>query len=75
MRLIDADALAEELMHELLGYQYNLGINAPTVDAVPVIRCGYCKHLTNSPHKWYCSINRKVVDRDDYCSEGERRDK
>lgn len=36
MRLIDADALAEELMHEGLGYQYNRVINAPTVDAIPV---------------------------------------
>ena len=36
MRLIDADALAKELMHEGLGYQYNRVINAPTVDAVPV---------------------------------------
>lgn len=26
----------------------------PTIEAVPVIRCGYCKHLTHSPHKWYC---------------------
>lgn len=36
MRLIDADALAKELMHEGLGYQYNRVINAPTVNAVPV---------------------------------------
>lgn len=42
MRLIDADALAKELMHEGLGYQYNRVINAPTVDAVPVIRCKDC---------------------------------
>ena len=36
MRLIDADALAKELMHEGLGYQYNRIINAPTVDAIPM---------------------------------------
>ena len=36
MRLIDKDALAKELMHEGLGYQYNRVINAPTVDAIPV---------------------------------------
>ena len=36
MRLIDADALAKELMHEGLGYQYNRVINAPTVDAIPI---------------------------------------
>jgi len=36
MKLIDADALAKELMHEGLGYQYNRVMCAPTVDAVPV---------------------------------------
>ena len=36
MRLIDADALAKELMHEGLGYQYNRVINAPTVNAIPI---------------------------------------
>ena len=37
VRLIDADALAKELMHEGLGYQYNRVMHAPTVDAVPVM--------------------------------------
>lgn len=40
----------------------------------PLVMCGECKHLTHSPHKWYCSINRKVVGRDDYCSKAERKD-
>ena len=35
MRLIDADALAKELMHEGLGYQYNRVMYAPTVNAIP----------------------------------------
>lgn len=63
VRLIDADALAEELMHEGLGYQYNRIINAPTVDAVPVrhgkwtvewetedtrmLRCSECRMVFN----------------------------
>ena len=36
MRPIDADALAKELMHEGLGYQYNRIMYAPTVNAVPI---------------------------------------
>lgn len=47
MRLIDADALAKELMHEGLGYQYNRVMCAPTIDAVPVIRCKDCKHYAD----------------------------
>lgn len=62
MRLIDADALAKELMHEGLGYQYNRVINAPTMDAVPVRHgkwvigtvpyfvCSECKSRT--PLRW-----------------------
>ena len=62
MRLIDADALAKELMHEGLGYQYNRVANAPTVDAVPVrhgkwfigtvpyLVCSECKNRT--PLRW-----------------------
>lgn len=38
----------------------------------PLVLCKDCKHLTHSPHKWYCSINRKVVAIGDYCSDGER---
>lgn len=41
----------------------------------PLIRCKDCKHLTHTPHKWYCPINRKVVDRDEFCCWAERRDK
>lgn len=44
--------------------------NAPTVDAVPVVRCRECKH--NS----YCcrSINPYGECDNDYCSYGERKD-
>lgn len=50
MRLIDADAFIEK-MHELYGHceLYIRAIRAmieaaPTIDAVPVIRCKGCKH-------------------------------
>lgn len=79
MRLIDADALAEELMHEGLGYQYNRVINAPTVDAVPVIRCKDCalwddadsEHLVG-----YCTEGdgEKITFRNEWCSWAERKE-
>lgn len=73
MRLIDADALAKELMHEGLGYQYNRVINAPTVDAVPVIRCKDCvkyKIFNDS----YCPWIEQEVEEDFFCADGKRRE-
>lgn len=71
MRLIDADALAKELMHEGLGYQYNRVINAPTVDAIPVIRCRDCKKykpcMTVTEYN-FCSMTGALVDGQDFCS-------
>lgn len=55
MRLIDADALIEKLRRDPLFElveQYGIsGVidNAPTIDAVPVIRCKECKHS----EPWY----------------------
>lgn len=82
MKLIDADALAKELMHEGLGYQYNRVMCAPTVDAVPVIRCKDCKHMVE--HKGYgylgesaytCESNMDGwILPDSYCSMAERKE-
>ena len=76
MRLIDADELTKELMHEALGYQYHRVANAPTVDAVPVIRCKDCKYYTG---KWCTKFSTKQFDindiykaEDDFCSMAER---
>ena len=91
-RLIDADALFDQLtrfqrkLHdadrELTANQCIAFIeNAPTVDAVPVVRCGECKHFIEP--SWEC---RKLIDRDAYgeadarvypdyfCADGERKD-
>lgn len=43
---------------------YNAVDNAPTVDAVPVVRCGDCKY--------YDECVNFLFD-DDYCSRGERK--
>lgn len=46
--------------------------NAPTVDAVPVVRCKDCKFIHE---KGYCTLVTGMtrIEPDDYCSRGERR--
>ena len=48
--------------------------NAPTVDAVPVVRCKDCKHLIFSDCYGECGAARiGIVSPYDFCSYGERR--
>ena len=85
-RLIDADALREKWLclqgHDFSPSSFVYSIdNAPTVDAVQVVRCGECKHFIEP--SWEC---RKLIDRDAYgeadarvypdyfCADGERKD-
>ena len=82
MRLIDADRLSEAI-HENVSALYEDAVfakedcltevyAAPTVDAVPVVRCRECKHYDG---KWMCKISgvpsRKP---NDYCSYGKRKE-
>ena len=80
-RLIDANALIEEANAEgAYGYVDAFQIaDAPTVDAVPVVRCRECKHW----HKetLFCDYMpygeaRERVNwyADDFCSYGERKE-
>jgi hypothetical protein len=82
-RLIDANALAKEI-----DYEYDLGYgeiltdprrfaemveDAPTVDAVEVVRCKDCKRYSQSGLcNLYCNISLPM-NPDDFCSYGERR--
>lgn len=96
MRLIDADELKETICDNVYpvtdffnsrdyGMFWTGGIEkaineAPTIDAVGVVRCKDCKH------NWVTSYNHGVQDEprckftnykfglDDYCSRGERRE-
>ena len=89
MRLIDADKLER---HEADTYGAIEDViyaedvdNAPTIDAVPVVRCKDCKQhrpltatvvVRNGERVRYCSCDkfgRSVLD-DDFCSYGERKD-
>ena len=80
MRLIDADALKEYAT----GGVTSVGLltlaeidNAPTIDAVPVVRCKDCKHTDTDGCKdpaIYCKVwDRWEMPEDGFCSYGERR--
>ena len=79
MRLIDADALMYEANSDgAYGYVDAKQISeAPTIDAVPVVRCRECKYrFKNNGHsKNGCPITDANIwmDDDDFCSHGERK--
>ena len=78
-RLIDANALIKEANEDgAYGYVDAFQIaNAPTVDAVEVIRCRDCNHC--DPENYHCDhpmstaapLRRKP---DDFCSYGKRKE-
>ena len=90
MRLIDADALvlADKPIGKLMMYggEYvytQTAIDAaPTIDAVPVVRCADCvwyqQRQDDKPwkvSKRYCNRSAIVATKpDDYCSYGKRRE-
>ena len=78
-RLIDANELIKEANADgAYGYVDAKQIaDAPTVDAVPVVRCAQCKHFKrNLENDTYCSSVNGLTDphEDDFCSYGERKD-
>lgn len=89
-RLIDAEALGigkakrEAFVVPEIADGWNAVIDiiahAPTVDAVPVVRCRECKHSEKIDYqgRWlYCCMRYagpSVVRKDDFCSHGERKE-
>ena len=79
MRLIDGNALMDEANSDgAYGYVDAKQISeAPTIDAVPVVRCWDCNHC--DPENHHCDhpmstaapLSRKP---DDFCSYGERKE-
>ena len=76
MRLIDADKLERQ---EYWGNERCFDYvdaedidNAPTVDAVPVVRCKDCKHYDIGGSCIICGFQSRKPD--DFCSYGERKD-
>lgn len=77
MRLIDADAFGSRLLK--LGGYATIGWlkEAPTIDAVPVVRCKDCKFQTTKAHTLvgFCEVWQGYNGLDDgYCVYGERRE-
>ena len=78
MRLIDADALCGGLVSN---HPVAIHVkNAPTVDAVEVVRCVDCKWISKTdvsgtiePIMYRCKMKRIFVQYDDYCKYGEKR--
>ena len=84
MRLIDADALEDKFGCSDADILAKEEIrDAPTIDAVPIVRCKDCKwFVDNNGGEWYGCKMFQVVritpedapKPDDFCSYGERRD-
>ena len=87
-RLIDANALMEEMKECAItrqdlycnGYAQTFIENAPTVDAVEVVRCKDCKQwggvaFGNVCRRWSAPLAgmKNCTKADDFCSYGERR--
>ena len=84
MRLIDADrameivrdqGIAHSNAYHLTNYAMLILRDAPTVDAVPVVRCRECKYhedtdVTGFKH---CCLLSKTVRYNDFCSYGKRK--
>ena len=87
-RLIDANALLAELdkfanpMPNKSGYDFLCGMaaaiteieNAPTVDAVEVVRCKDCKHFNGVFGRCDNMRGLCISNPNEFCSNGERRE-
>ena len=88
-RLIDANALANRIWNEAERYKGTDGFvwvrrgklglllyEAPTIDAVQVVRCRECKHMIRQSHTRYCTVWNAVngMGDDGFCNYGERKE-
>lgn len=79
VRMIDADALLRALPDDLpyKGSVRRVLMQAPEVDAVPVVRCKECLYwydTTSAGVQTFCEIFRDHCEPNDFCSRGERRE-
>lgn len=85
MRLIDADraleivrdqGIAHPNAHYLTNYATLILREAPTVDAVEVVRCRECKYHEDTSVTEYehCCLIGKTVWYNDFCSYGEKKE-
>ncbi len=55
----------------ILTNAFNLGYETAKSE---IVHCNECKSLTHSPHKWYCPVNKRVVEREEFCCWAERKE-
>ena len=76
MRLIDRDALPKYTGYALSANEVAMAVeNAPTIDAIPVVRCKDCNYYKS----WHdgvvqCTRFRIYTAEDDFCSSGAKMD-
>lgn len=84
MRLIDADELLQDNTYEWFddwGNYTNAGeiiSNAPTVDAVEIVRCKDCKYwkiVWGEVHACLCARGMLYTKENEYCSHGRKKKK
>ena len=75
-RLIDAQALIQDAEPYLTWDMLAAINNADTVDAVPVVRCRDCKHMTIQSNARYCTVWNGIngMGDDGFCNYGERKE-
>lgn len=72
-RLIDADKLPKYTGYALSASEVAKAVeNAPTVDAVPVVRCGECKHREEKTF-WCEKVQDFISNPEWFCADGERK--
>ena len=78
-RLIDADELLKHKYHDSNRYENAVACyyicNAPTIDAVEVVRCKDCRHCHYEQEDdiYHCDkLFHRFYDTEHYCSYGER---
>jgi hypothetical protein len=76
--LIDRQALKNKLKrwdecdpYEFVEIAFHAVDDSPTIDTVPVVRCGECKHNLNAVCSNPCG-KYKIVTDDEFCDAGER---
>ena len=78
MRLIDAEAWKLDLLllhgtNERTAWIINRINHAPTIDAVPVIRCKDCKKFVTEEDQAYCLDMYGQCDENGFCAWAERK--
>ena len=89
MRLIDADAMKRVYQEVLCGHVACIDCSffmddkycrfetmlseAPTINAIPVVRCRDCRSY-NKPKTGWCEVHLDREHMDDFCSYGERKE-